>query len=231
MSNTAPLSSAAIAAAASASDVTNGRIALRDPKRDAEAVADFTRSAQLGNPVAQAYLGYLYYMGHGVRQNDQLAAEWYRRAAEQGFVDAEFRLGLLYRGRDLYDPARSLRRDDRQGIRWLQRAADHGASLAMTRIGWLYMFPEDGKALSAADREADRAKAMSYLEQASELGDHEAMYLITFDNCLHTRDEAERQKWCLLHDQVPWSPYGNDVQTKTLDSSQIPMASLDIPPQ
>jgi uncharacterized protein len=52
--------------------------------------------AQSGNPDAQAYMGDLYAMGHGVPQDYTQAAIWYRRAAEQGHRGAQFELGLLY---------------------------------------------------------------------------------------------------------------------------------------
>ena len=52
--------------------------------------------AQNGNPDAQAYMGYLYAMGHGVPQDYTQAAIFYRRAAEQGHPGAQYELGLLY---------------------------------------------------------------------------------------------------------------------------------------
>src|SRR3984957_17710747 len=62
----------------------------------AAAVRDLSPIAQLGNPEAQAYMGYLYAMGRGVPQDYTQAAIWYRRAAEQGHSGAQYELGLLY---------------------------------------------------------------------------------------------------------------------------------------
>ena len=50
----------------------------------ARAAAILAPLAQNGNPEAQAYMGYLYAIGHGVPQDFTQAAIWYRRAAEQG---------------------------------------------------------------------------------------------------------------------------------------------------
>jgi len=51
--------------------------------------------AERGNPDAQYALGYLYYYGKGVPQNEGLAKEWIRQAAEQDYVPAQRALQLL----------------------------------------------------------------------------------------------------------------------------------------
>ena len=37
-----------------------------------------------------------YYSGEGVRRDDQLAAKWWRKSAEQGHSDAQTNLGVMY---------------------------------------------------------------------------------------------------------------------------------------
>ncbi len=61
--------------------------------------------AEKGDPVAQNYIGLLYYLGTGVARDYKLAREWYEKSAVQGNADAMFNLGLLYdRGRGVeYD--------------------------------------------------------------------------------------------------------------------------------
>ncbi|MEQ9449608.1 MAG: hypothetical protein RLN70_12015, partial [Rhodospirillaceae bacterium] len=54
----------------------------------AEAVRLYTSAAEAGNDYAQYSLATLYLTGTGVTQNLPQAAEWYRKAAEQGNVDA-----------------------------------------------------------------------------------------------------------------------------------------------
>jgi hypothetical protein len=122
----------AVVAAEASPDVTAGRATMADPKRDAETLVSFRKAADQGNPIAEAYLGYLYYMGHGVQQNDQIAADWYGRAAERGFADAQLRLALmLLHGRRLLIAGRSLERDYDEGERWLRRAAKNGHFVAL----------------------------------------------------------------------------------------------------
>jgi TPR repeat protein len=52
--------------------------------------------AMQGDSRAQFELAKMYSIGEGVRQNDEVAALWYRRAAEGGHTDAQTALGLLY---------------------------------------------------------------------------------------------------------------------------------------
>ena len=49
-----------------------------------------------GNPKAQMLLGQLYFNGEGVKKDIPHALHWYNKSAENGFADAQFRLGLLY---------------------------------------------------------------------------------------------------------------------------------------
>src|SRR6478609_3415016 len=59
-------------------------------------VATILRLAERGNAEYQTYLGYMYETGRNFPQDYQLAAYWYRCAADQGNVHAQYLLGLLY---------------------------------------------------------------------------------------------------------------------------------------
>ena len=52
--------------------------------------------AKAGDPRAQFRLAEAYDGGEGVPEDDAAAAEWYRRAAEQGHREAQFQLATLY---------------------------------------------------------------------------------------------------------------------------------------
>ena len=54
-----------------------------------KSVSNLMRKAQQGDASAQCNLGNLYAGGHGVVRDFAAAAEWYRKAAEQGHADAE----------------------------------------------------------------------------------------------------------------------------------------------
>ncbi len=81
----------------------------------------FSILAGQGDPQAQHALGRLYEHGHGVQANAQTALQWYRRAADQGHADSEYRLAVAYAyGLGGY------RQDNREAVIWLQRATEHG---------------------------------------------------------------------------------------------------------
>jgi TPR repeat protein len=62
----------------------------------------------------------MYDEGAGVAHDLATAAEWYRKAAEQGFVDAQTNLGILYMS------GQGVGRDHASARRWLQQAEAQG---------------------------------------------------------------------------------------------------------
>lgn len=52
--------------------------------------------ARTGDLAASNYIGIHYYAGLGVKRDLVKAEEWFRRAAEQGYPDAQYNLGLMY---------------------------------------------------------------------------------------------------------------------------------------
>jgi len=75
------------------------------------------RAAEQWDAGAQNNLGFMYYKGRGVPQDDAEAVKWYRRAAEQGNVKGQSSLGAMY-GMGLGVP-----QDKVQAHKWLNLAA------------------------------------------------------------------------------------------------------------
>ena len=70
---------------------------------------------------AQCRLGHQYREGGAsIARNASAAFKWYRRAAEQGHVEGQYWLGVMYRD------GRGVPRDLAEGARWIQRAAEQG---------------------------------------------------------------------------------------------------------
>ena len=61
----------------------------------AEAVLDDTLGDR-GDAASQYALGTMYAEGKGVKQNDEEALKWFRKAADQGFAPAQDSLGFIY---------------------------------------------------------------------------------------------------------------------------------------
>lgn len=62
----------------------------------AGAVKEWREPAKKGDPDAQFNMGQAYKLGRGVKQDFNLAADWYQRAAKQGHLQAADSLGHLY---------------------------------------------------------------------------------------------------------------------------------------
>ena len=54
-------------------------------------------AAEAGDPDAELRLASMYYRGEGMEQDYREAAKWYRKAAEQGNAEAQYRLGEIGR--------------------------------------------------------------------------------------------------------------------------------------
>ena len=65
-------------------------------------------------------IGSLYDSGEGVPKDAGEAANWYRKAAEQGHADAQCRLG------DLYYFGEGVPKDTGEAANWYRQAAEQG---------------------------------------------------------------------------------------------------------
>ncbi len=82
--------------------------------------------AEQGDARAQYHLGYLYYSGIGVPQNDRKAGEWFLKAARQGNASAQYHLGIMHSW------GRGVTEDHVRAYKWFSLAIA-GATDAKTR--------------------------------------------------------------------------------------------------
>lgn len=111
----------------------------------ATALREWRPLAEQGDPVAQRYLGFMYFNGEGVPENARRAVFWYRKAAEQGDADVQFNLGLMYANGD------GIPEDDRQAVFWWRKAAEQGDAAAQLNLGAMYA---DGEGVPKDDVQA-----------------------------------------------------------------------------
>ncbi|PXW85417.1 hypothetical protein C8R34_12042 [Nitrosomonas sp. Nm84] len=125
--------------------------------------------AKAGDPAAQNGLGVMYYTGEAISKtvsgqvlnNDpELAAGWFFRAAEQGFADAQFNLGLMYANGE------GVEKDMMQAVELFKKAAEQGHVDAQNNLGALY-FTGEGV-------ERDEKKAIGWFEKAAAQGNEDA---------------------------------------------------------
>src|SRR5205823_709105 len=71
-------------------------------------------------------------MGHGAPANHAEAITWYRRAAQQGDVNAQHNLG------NMYESGQGVPQDYAEAVAWFQKAADKGHPMAQANLGVMY---------------------------------------------------------------------------------------------
>ncbi|MBU3078886.1 SEL1-like repeat protein [Sphingomonas sp. XMGL2] len=105
------------------------------PQDSAAAIAGWRSRAAAGNAEAQYNLGQAYRRGEGVPADPDQAQSWYRKAADQGYLNAEAQLGLML----FTSPRRS------ESFSWLEKAATAGEPRAQYVLGTA-LFNGDGVA-------------------------------------------------------------------------------------
>ncbi|MDR2673526.1 MAG: sel1 repeat family protein, partial [Opitutaceae bacterium] len=108
-----------------------------------------------GDAAAQYELGVLYYNGQGVMRNFDVAAKWYRKAAEQGHAIAQYNLGRMYEAGwswvAFLNTYRYQDKDYTEAAKWYRMAAEQGLASAQNNLGLLY---EKGKGVGKDNAEA-----------------------------------------------------------------------------
>jgi len=116
--------------------------------------------ARAGNAQAQLQIGLLHYHGHGVRENDTQARDWFEKAARQGSAPAQFQLGNMYayglaelpEGADVY----------RVAAQWYFEAARQGLAEAQYSLGILF--------LTGSGVQLSRDEAQKWIKRAADQG-------------------------------------------------------------
>lgn len=94
------------------------------------------------------------------------SVECFRKAAELGHAEAQYRLG------DCYECARGVNKDLREAFKWYRKAAKQGHAEAQYRLGKCYEYGEGV--------EKDSAKAAMWYRKAAEQGDESAKFSLKY---------------------------------------------------
>jgi TPR repeat protein len=120
------------------------------------AVKEFSRLADTGDARAQSYLGYMYYVGQGVKQDYGQAVRWFRKAAKQGDRDAEYNLAVAYAF------GKGVDKDLKTAAQWYRKAAEQGHAAAQYSLGLSYARGDGVK--------QDREQALHWFRKAADQG-------------------------------------------------------------
>lgn len=99
---------------------------------DKAALEKLMAEGRSGNKYAQYELGALYDAGTGVTQDHGQAAQWYRKAAEQGHARAQYSLGVSC------ERGEGVAQDYLQAAQWYRKAAEQGEASAQYNLGLFY---------------------------------------------------------------------------------------------
>lgn len=140
------------------------------------------------NPVAEDYLGLVYYAGYGgVGPDPRLAEKWFAQAAKQHRPEAEYSMGTLY------STDRGHRHDPAKAAVWLRSSAGSGYVPAMHALGLLLVnHPE-------LPQKAEEARGM--LEAAAEAGmwrSSVVLGVMARDGKEEPANPAEACRWFLI---------------------------------
>lgn len=90
-------------------------------------------------------LGDLLARGEGVTQDDNEAVKWFHRAAQQGYREAQYRLG------ERYEYGTGVPEDHAEAVKWFRKAAEQGYHEAKYRLGVMF---RDGQGVLQDDVQA-----------------------------------------------------------------------------
>ena len=177
--------------------------------------------AKAGDAAAEYQVAGAYQQGDVVPRDFVQAAAWYLKAANQGYIQAEYKLGLLYQQKES-----GIVKDDAQAAAWLRKAADQGDAPSQAALAVCYTkglgLPQDNaqaaawfqKGAAQNDPQAmeglallyerglgigkDGKQAFALLQKAAALEDAEAEYQlgIDFENGQDTKkDKKQAEEW------------------------------------
>lgn len=94
-----------------------------------EQLKELTANAEKGNASAQNDLGVFH---ERVLNDPEEAFKWYRKSAEQGFAEAQGRLGLCY------SKGRGVLKNPEEAVKWYRKSAEQGLAEAQCNLGLCY---------------------------------------------------------------------------------------------
>jgi TPR repeat protein len=114
-------------------------------KNEKHAVELYRKAADHDLGWGQLYLADSYATGRGVTKDPRQAVQWYRKAALQDYVEAQYKLGAMYRYYRKVVAKRGDRSREAYGEYWLTRAAMVGHETAIRDLQAMIGFGESRK--------------------------------------------------------------------------------------
>ena len=137
------------------------RLSRWKPGKGEDKLTQLKRDAENGDAEAQYQLGFNYFHGYdGVKEDHEEAVKWYRKAAEQGHVDAQILLASCY------SKGEGVSLNHAEAAKWWRKAAEQGDADAQLVIGGMY---EIGEGVPK-----DEAEAIKWYRKSAAQGNENA---------------------------------------------------------
>ena len=107
-------------------------------------------------------LGIKYENEEEVAKDEVKAFEWFQKAAEKGYANAQNKLGVMYAN------GKGVEKDDEKALEWFQKAAEQGDANAQNNLGVMYAY---GKGV-----EKDDEKALEWFQKAADQNHEAALF-------------------------------------------------------
>jgi len=174
---------------------THPTISSRQEKRDAHAfpkdsmhrIAGLRRTVEETDPDKCFDLAIGYAKGEGVPKNQEIATEYYRKAAEKGHVRAQFNLGVRYAN------GRGVDKNETKAAEWYRKAALQGYAAAQFNLGVLY-----AKGFGVPQNDV---LAANWYRKAAIQGDPDAQYNLSImyeEGRGVSQDRVQAIAWCRM---------------------------------
>ena len=124
-------------------------------------------------------------VSRNIKQDYSEAARWWRKAAEQGHAEAQYRLAS-----DCYGQGQGVQKSAADAAMWYRRAAEQGHAEAECRLGFMY--------LCGTGVGNDYSEAFRWFRKSAEQGNSGAEYMLGemySDGRGVERDDAEAVRW------------------------------------
>ncbi len=103
-------------------------------EKDEAKAAEWCQKAAAGYPEAQFEIGYKYYTGnHGVTRPDYVKAiEWYKKAADSGYAEANYKIGIMYQYGE------GVKQDEVKALEYFHKGVATGCRISKGKVDWMH---------------------------------------------------------------------------------------------
>lgn len=169
---------------------------------------------------AQCYLGDLYKRGHGVKQDYEKSAYWYRLAercnlqfANQGDLDSQYNLGYMYKW-----GCPGIKKNCVKAVEWYRKAAKQGHCNAQYMLGMMY---EEGREVEQNYEEATvwykKAGAQGHMGAILHL---DKIYTQGYTVIHASHPLRDTEGWGTKEDQSNVKKWYSEAENNLLDEAQ-----------